>query len=106
MKNVTLTVRYADSDGFPAGSAVVRILASLDTVPPSNPSAPLVQTMDPGTLSCTFVNVPDGVWQFSVAAQDSNAATLGTAVGGSFTVADDPVTVTLSLPSGVTVSFS
>ena len=53
----------------------------------------------------SFPNVAAGSYSFSVAAQDSTGAVLGTPVTGTFTITA-PATISLSLPSVVTPTQS
>ena len=97
--NAILAIAYADVPGFPAGSVVAHISASI-----TGAVTPVVnQIVLPGTASITFANVPADTYSFSVAGVDASGNVFGTAVTGSFTITA-PATVTLSLPSTVTAS--
>ena len=97
--NALLAILYSDVPGFPAGSAVSHIVASITgAVTPVQ-----TQTVAPGAPSVTFASVPADTYTYSVAGVDSAGNTYGTAVTGTFTVTA-PATVTLSLPSAVTAS--
>lgn len=97
MSNAVLTITYAKTSGFPAGSVVDHIAVSItDTtaVPPTS----VTQNLPPDTGSATFVNVAPGSYTFSVSGQDVTGAVFGTPVTGTFTITA-PATVTLSLPA-------
>ncbi len=97
--NAVLAVTYADVPGFPAGSAVAAVVATV--VGSSGP--PLTQSVPPGSPQIVFSNIPADTYSLTVAAQDAAGNTFGTPVTGSFTITA-PSTVTLSLPSAVSTS--
>lgn len=96
----TITISYADVPGFPAGSAVANINVTV-----SNPDATVqpVQSLPPATTSATFTATQVGNYGISVQAVDATGAALGPAVTATFSV-QAPSTVTLSLPSSITVA--
>lgn len=102
--NANLAISYVDVPGFPAGSAVAAIVASITDTSLTPPTS-LTQSVTPGTASVSFPNVAAGSYSFSVAAQDSTGAVLGTPVTGTFTITA-PATISLSLPSVVTPTQS
>ena len=98
MTQAILAVSYADVPGFPAGSAVANVVASISG------ASSVSQTVPPGTAAVTFADLPAGDYSYSVSAVDASGAVLGTPVTGTFTVAVVDTTVTLSLPSTVGVT--
>ena len=94
-----MAIVYADVANFPAGSVVANIVATV-----TGSAAPVSQTVPPGTSSISF-DLPPDTYNFSVAGVDASNNIFGTPVTGSFVIAA-PNTVTLSLPSTVTVSAS
>ena len=97
--NLDLAIVYADVPGFPTGSVVAHILASITGA--VTPVA--TQIALPGATSIVFANVPADTYTYSVSGVDASNNTFGTAVTGTFVVTA-PATVTLSLPSTVTAS--
>lgn len=96
--NAVMTVVYSLIGGFPAGSVVANVVASI-----TGAATPVVsQTVAPGTATIAFDNVPADTYTYSVQAVDASNNTFGTAVTGTFTITA-PTTVTLSLPSSVVV---
>lgn len=99
--NAILAVLYSLVPGFPAGSVVASISASI-----TGAATPIVtQSVPPDTAAITFANVPADSYTFSVAAVDASGNVFGTPVTGTFVIAA-PTTVSLSLPSSVTASQS
>ena len=97
--NAVLAILYSLVPGFPAGSVVAHISASI-----TGAVTPVItQSVPPDTASITFANVPADTYTFSVAAMDASGNTFGTAVTGTFTITA-PATVSLNLPSSVTAS--
>ena len=99
--NAILSIVYAPVPGFPAGSVVANILATITGSAAG--STPIVQTGAPGATSIEFANVAADTYTYSVSGEDASGNTYGTAVTGTFTITA-PATVTLSLPSSVTVA--
>jgi hypothetical protein len=102
MTDVTLAIVYTDVPGFPAGSVVDHIVA---TVTGTANTTPVTQNAPPGTASIVFPSLPADTYTFSVGGTDAAGTVFGTAVTGSFTITE-PTTVTLSLPSTVDVTQS
>ena len=98
MTNAVLSVTYTDVPGFPHGSAVAAIKATI-----TGPAGPQTQSVGAGTASITFDNVVPGSYAYVVEAVDSGGNVYGTAVQGTFSVPEPPVT--LSLPSAVTLTL-
>jgi hypothetical protein len=96
--NALASISYAPVEGFPVGSVVDHIVV---TITGANTPAQ-TQNVAPGTGVVDFANVPADSYGFSVAAVDAAGNTFGTAVTGTFTITA-PQTVTLSLPSAVTI---
>jgi len=99
--NLDLAIAYADVAGFPAGSVVAHILATITGL--VTPVA--TQIALPGSATISFANVPADTYTYSVSGVDGSNNTFGTAVTGTFVVTA-PATVTLSLPATVTASQS
>lgn len=97
--DLNLAVVYADVTGFPAGSAVANIVATIT----GSDGVAHSQTVPAGTASVTFPAVAADTYAVSVAGVDASGATLGTPATGSITITA-PATVTLSLPSTVTAT--
>lgn len=95
MSNAILTGSYVATDGFPPGSVVDHILATITGAATPAQS----QAVAPGTTTITFAAVAPDTYNFTVAAMDANNNVFGTPSSGSFTVSAS-TTVTLSLPSG------
>jgi hypothetical protein len=101
MSTAVLTGSYVNVPGFPAGSVVANVVASI-----TGAATPIVsQTVPPGTAMITFSSVPPDTYTFSVAGVDASNNVFGTASTGTFTVSA-PTTVTLSLPSGFVATVS
>lgn len=98
----TFAVTYSPVPGFPAGSVVVNIVA---TITGTNPANNQTQTVAPNTASIVFANVVADTYQYSVAATDQAGNVFGTPVTGTFTATDN-ATVTLSIPASATVTQS
>lgn len=99
--NLDLGIVYADVPGFPTGSVVAHILASITGL--VTPVA--TQIALPGAATIEFANVAADTYTYSVAGVDASNNTFGTPVTGTFVITA-PATVTLSLPSAVTPSQS
>ena len=99
MSDLSFAVTYAPVDGFPAGSAVANVVATIT----GTTSAAVSQTVAPDAASIVFAAVAADTYAYSVAAVDATGAVIGTAVTGSFVVTA-PATVSLSLPSAVVAS--
>ena len=99
MSNAIAVVTYADVPGFPSGSAVSHIVATIT----DSKGVATTQTVAPGTATVEFDNVAPDAYSISVAGVDSSGAVLGSPITGTFTITA-PATVTLSLPSAVSVS--
>ena len=102
MSTQTVAVTYTPVPGFPAGSAVASILASITG---ANPANSMSQSVAPGTASIVFTNVTADSYSFSISGVDANGNVFGTPVTGTF-VATGATTVTLNLPSAATVTQS
>jgi hypothetical protein len=96
---VSANLVYADVPGFPVGDSVDHVLVSL-----TGPSTD-TQQVAPGTAQVVF----SGTYQagsYTVTAQafaPTGAALGSAAVSAPFTLTGAPTTITLSLPSAVTV---
>lgn len=103
MKTIGIAVAYALVAGFAAGTVVAGVKAtatSNDNVYTSDVAAPDAPAID-------IAGVMPGDYQISVFAVDASGALIGTPVAAVFTVTGDvPATISLSLPSSVTVSQS
>ena len=102
MSNAFLAVAYAPVPGFPAGTTVASISATITGQAAGN-TTPILQTGAPGVSSIEFVNVVPDTYTYSVVAVTADGNPLGTAVTGTFTITA-PTTVSLSLPSAVSVT--
>jgi hypothetical protein len=99
MSNLNLAVSYSVVDGFPEGSVVASVVATIT----GTAGSPISQTVAADAASIVFVGVDADTYSYSVNAVDASGAVLGTPVIGSFVVSA-PVTVSLSLPSAVVAS--
>lgn len=99
MSTQVASVTYADVPGFPAGSKVDHVLVSIAG---SSPASAQSQSVAPGTNSVVFSNVVPDSYTITVQAQDAAGNNFGSPVTGTFTATD--TTVTLNLPSAVTVA--
>jgi hypothetical protein len=102
--NADLAVTYADVPGFPAGSVVAEIVATLTGSAPGN-TTPMELSQPPGSAEFSFFNVQADTYAFSIEGLDAKGDTFGTPVTGSVTITG-PTTVTLSLPASATASQS
>ncbi len=104
--NLDLAVTYADVAGFPPGSAVIAIEATITGSAVGN-TTPTVQTQPPGTAAFVFPLTVADTYTYSVQGIDGATPpnTYGTPVTGSFVITA-PTTVTLALPSAVVASQS
>lgn len=101
MATLTSAISYADTPGFPAGSSVDHVLVNL--VDAGSGTVVASQSVAPGTGSVSFANIAPGTYTANAQAFPASGAGYGSAVvSAPFTVAA-PVTVTLSLPSAVTL---
>ena len=100
--NAVLAISYTVVPGFPSGSVVDNIVA---TVTGTLNATPVVQKAPADSASITFAGLPADTYTYSVAGVDAAGNVFGTPVSGSFTLVA-PVTVSLSLPSAVTASQS
>ena len=96
MASAVLAITYAEVPGFPAGSVVDHIVATVTGAASSS------QSVAPGTSSVSF-SLAAGSYTFSVQAADASGAFFGSPVTGSFTITA-PATVSLSLPASVTAT--
>lgn len=99
MSTKNFSISYADVPGFAAGTSVASI--SVSVTDPNGIQS--VTSVAPGSASSTYEATVVGTYAVSVQGVDQNANLLGSAVTASFDVAA-PATVTLSLPSSVSVS--
>ena len=102
MATATLTITYGDVPGFPAGTVLNAIIASL-TETSVTPPVSTSQKVPPGTPSIVFTDVDPGTYTMTVNGVDPSGAVLGSPFTGTFTITA-PTTVTLSLPASVTVA--
>lgn len=100
-QNVIATIVYGDVPGFPAGTVLDHITATLTGSTAG--AVPISQTVPPATANVTFASVPPDTYTYSVQGIDAGGNALGTAVTGSFTVGTPDQTVTLSLPASATL---
>jgi hypothetical protein len=100
MSSAVVAITYAEIPGFPAGSVVASIVATL--VGTVNVT-PITQTGSPGVTTLTFANLAADTYSYSVSGEDPSGNIFGSPVTGSFTVTA-PATVSLSLPSAVSVT--
>ena len=97
------TITYAlSAPTFPVGTTVDHIVVSISDTAVSPPIL-VSQNVPVGTTSVTFSNVAPGAYTASAQAEDATGAALGAAVTTTFTV-DQPSTISLSLPSAITVA--
>src|SRR5277367_6506338 len=98
--NAVMSIGYVDVPGFPVGSAVAMIAATVT----NSANTAVTQNVVPGTSTVTFPNLPADTYTYSVAGVDGSTPpnTYGTPVTGTFTITQ-PTTVTLNLPSTVSV---
>jgi hypothetical protein len=104
--NLVLAVLYSPVPGFPAGSAVAAVTATVTGTASGNTTR-ISQSAPAGETSFVFPLTVADTYTYSVQAVDGATPpnTYGTAVTGTFTITA-PATVTLSLPSSVTPSQS
>jgi len=95
--NAILSILYADVPGFPAGSVVATISATLTG------ATTITQTGAPGAVSIEFANVAADTYAYSVVAEDASGNKFGSPVMGTIVITA-PATVTLSLPSTVSAT--
>jgi hypothetical protein len=102
--NLVLAVLYSPVPGFPPGSAVAAVTATVTGTAAGN-TTPISQSAPPDEASFVFALTVADTYTYSVQAVDGATPpnTYGTAVTGTFAITA-PVTVTLSLPSSVTPS--
>lgn len=94
-----ISVTYAPVDGFPAGSAVDHIAITV-----TDPNAVATGINVPAdTASAPFDATIVGTYNVTAQAVAADGSVFGTAVNTTFVVAA-PATVTLSLPSAVSVA--
>lgn len=100
--NINGSISYGNVGGFPAGSVVASIaVALIATNAANNQSA----TLTPGATSLSFSNVAADTYYASVTAKDSAGNTLyGPVNSGNLTVTEPASTVTLSVPTGASIS--
>jgi hypothetical protein len=106
MSTQTLTVAYAPVAGFPAGSVVASILATITGANPANSQS---QSVAPGTASVVFNNVVDDNYSLTVEGVDASGNVFGTPATGTFTAGaggGGTGTVSLNLPASATVAQS
>lgn len=94
----SINISYAPVPGFPVGSAVSAI--QVNVTDPTGAVTPLLAT--PDQASVAFDATVIGDYSVAVQAVDANGVVLGAAVSASFSVAA-PATVTLSIPSAVSI---
>ena len=104
MNQEILACSYTNVPGFPEGSAIANIVATVTGTLPGN-TTPVVQKGAPDDSAFTFPGLPFDTYTYSVAGVDAAGNVFGTPVTGSFTLVA-PVTVSLSLPSAVTATQS
>lgn len=101
MTDAVASISYSDVPGFPAGTSVGSIEV---TVTPSG-GTPILQSVAPGTTSVTFTGLADGNYTADAQAVGADDSLLGSPVSTTFTIASGGGgTVTLSLPSGLSVA--
>jgi hypothetical protein len=98
----TVNISYSDVPGFPEGTVVDHVLVSL--VATTNTNNNQSQSVPNGTTAAVFTLNPDtytvSVWGVSAGGQH-----LGSPATATFVVAAPvPVTITVNLPTGVTVT--
>lgn len=98
--NASLAISYSPVGGFPAGTVLDHIRVTIT----GNSTPAQSQSVAPGVSPVVFANVPADTYSYQVDAVDGNGATL-TSRTGSFVVSA-PTTVTLNLPSGVSVTVT
>jgi hypothetical protein len=95
----TITIGFTDTPGFPAGSAVDHVRLTVTGALGSSAS----QAVAVGVTSVNYTfGVPD-TYTVTVQAVAADGSVFGTPVSTTFVVAA-PATVTLSLPSSVSVA--
>lgn len=101
--NLDLALTYSDVPGFPVGSAVAQIVATLLG---SAPGATKVSAaVGPAAAAIEFANVAADTYTYTVSNVDAAGNVLGSVVTGSFTVTT-PQTISLSLVTGAVASQS
>jgi len=100
--NINASISYANQGGFPAGTVIASIAAALvATQSANNQSASLT----PGQTSLSFANVAADTYYVSLTAKDSAGNTVyGPVNSGNLTVTEPASTITLSVPSNITLS--
>lgn len=100
MSNAVATLTYADVPGFPAGSVVDHVDVSIKDAS----GAVTTQHVAPAATSVTFENVAAGTYTASANGVDAGGNVLGTPLSATFTISAGPATISLSLPSTLSVA--
>jgi len=102
-QNAAVTLAYADTPGFPAGSVVDHVFVMATASNPANSPPP--QIVAPGTDSVTFDDLAPDTYQISAQAFPVTGPGFGQSATTSITIAAvGPVTVSLSLPASVSAT--
>lgn len=102
MSKVILVLTFAAVAGFPAGTSVDHLSATLT----GGSGDALTASAPADATSIEFADVPAGDYSGSVSGRDSSNNTLGTPVNFSFTVTPVDTSISLNLPSAVDVQQS
>ena len=102
--NALFAIVYAAVGGFAPGTVVSDIQITITGTAAGN-TTPVVGTVAAGTTSADIALGVADAYSYSVQGLDASGKPLGTAVTGTFTLAA-PATITLQLPSSVTVTQS
>lgn len=99
--NASLAIVYALVPGFPAGTVLNHIRVTITGASTAAQS----QTVPPGNSPVVFPSLPADTYTYAVDSIDGNSNVLASKTG-SFVVAGAPATISLGLPSTVTVTVA
>lgn len=101
--NLNAAVSYDVVPGFPQGTVLDHIVVSLAATNPANNQSKSAAANAP---SVSFANVPADTYTVSVQGAQASGAVLGTPVSQNITITQPVVTISLNLPSALTLSQS
>lgn len=100
-QNAQLALTFAQTPGFPAGSAVDHITVTAVAGNPANSPPP--QSVPPGTAQVTFQNLTPDTYEFSAQGFPATGPGFGNPATASLTITSTQ-TVSLSLPSALSAT--
>lgn len=109
MSTATATISNANTPGFPVGTFVDHVVCSLlsQTGNPVNNQSQNIPAPTGASSQAVFGSVSPDTYKVSCQGMDGNGNPLGSpAVSTAFTVAAPPPTISLILPSSVSVAVS